>query len=44
MNPSYDQLNDYSQYLQSQVEKFTAFMISQKKLNEKHMFVEDKMK
>jgi len=44
MNPSYDQLNDYNQYLESQVEKFTAFMISQKKLNDKHMLVENGMK
>ena len=33
MNPSYDQLNDYTHYLESQVEKFTSFMLTQKKLN-----------
>jgi hypothetical protein len=40
MENGYHQLNEYNQYLEAQVDKFTAFMLSQKKLNEKHMELE----
>ena len=38
-----NQTNDYSSYLEAQVDKFSLFMLSQKKLNEQHLNVQNNM-